>query len=68
MSLRVVSCFEVTAGGELALKITEMETGETVVTYSQEVALYTSHIGPTKINKTFINTNNVDRIPPSWTR
>jgi hypothetical protein len=67
MSVRVVSCLEVTAGGQLALKITEMETCETVVTHLQEGALYAPHIGPAKINKTFINTNNVDRIPASWT-
>ena len=67
MSVRVVSRFEVTAGGQLALKITEIETCETVVTYSQEGALYDPHIRPTKINKTSINTNNVERTPASWT-
>jgi hypothetical protein len=31
-------CHEVTAGGQLAIKITAMETCETVVTHSQEGA------------------------------
>jgi hypothetical protein len=67
MSVRVVSCLEVAAGGQLALKITEMETCETVITYSQEGAMYAPHIGPAKIKRTFFNTNNVDRKPGSWT-
>jgi len=36
MIVRVVSCFDVTAGGQLGLKITEMETCKRDVTYSQE--------------------------------